>query len=176
MKQNLMLWQFSGFALSTLGGTILHFLYDWTNKSVFISAFSGVNESTWEHMKLLYFSMLIFALVQSRYFKEYQNYWCIKLVGIMVGLVSIPVLFYTYNGVFGKSPDWLNITFFFIAAAVSFFVETHLFYKNSLRCKYTRLAFLIICLIGILFVLFTFSTPQIPLFKDPLTNNYGINE
>ena len=176
MKRNLWLWQFSGFALSSLGGTILHFLYDWTNKSVLIAPFSGVNESTWEHMKLLYFPMLIFALAQSRYFKAYGNYWCIKLVGILTGLALIPILFYTYNGAFGKSPDWLNITFFFISAAVSFLVETILFYKNKLRCKRARFAFLIICLIGVLFVVFTFATPQIPLFKDPLTGTYGIND
>ena len=175
MKRNLWLWQFSGFALSSLGGTILHFLYDWTNKSVLIAPFSGVNESTWEHMKLLYFPMLFFALAQSRYFKAYGNYWCIKLVGILTGLALIPVLFYTYNGAFGKSPDWLNITFFFISAAVSFLVEAILFYKNNLRCKRPRFAFLIICLIGVLFVVFTFATPQIPLFKDPLTGTYGIN-
>lgn len=174
MKRNLMLWQFSGFALSTLGGTLLHFLYEWTNENVLTAPFSGVNESTWEHMKLLYFPLLIFALVQSRYFKEYENYWCIKLVGILMGLALIPVLFYTYNGAFGKSPDWLNITFFFISAAVSFTIETRLFYKNNLRCKRPRLAFLLICLIGVFFVVFTFAPPQIPLFKDPLTDTYGI--
>jgi len=176
MKRNLLLWQFSGFALSSLGGTILHFLYDWTNKSLLIAAFSGVNESTWEHMKLLYFPLFIFALVQSRYFKEYKNYWCIKLIGIVTGLITIPVLFYTYNGVFGKSPDWLNITIFFISAAITFLVETWLFRKDTLRCKRPWLAFGIICLIGVLFVVFTFVTPKIPLFKDPLTETYGIND
>ena len=153
MKQNLLLWQFSGFALSSLGGTILHFLYDWTNKSVFIAPFSGVNESTWEHMKLLYFPLLIFALVQSRYFKKYKNYWCIKLIGIIAGIGSIPIMFYTYNGAFGKSPDWLNITIFFIAAAIAFWVETRFFHKDNLRCNQPRLAFLIICLIGLLFAI-----------------------
>ena len=175
MKRNLLLWQFSGFALSTLGGTLLHFLYDWTNKSVLIAPFSGVNESTWEHMKLLYFPLLFFALVQSRFFKEYENYWCIKLVGIVTGLGFIPVLFYSYNGMFGKSPDWLNITIFFISAAMAFLVETWLFNKDNLRCKRPWLAFGIMCLIGVLFVVFTFATPKIPLFKDPLTETYGIN-
>lgn len=174
MKRNLLLWQFSGFAMSSLVGTLLHFLYEWTNESVLTAPFSGVNESTWEHMKLLYFPLLIFAFVQSGYFKEYENYWCIKLIGILTGLIMIPLVFYTYNGAFGKSPDWLNITFFFISAAVSFTIETRLFYKNNLRCKRPRLAFLLICLIGVFFVVFTFAPPQIPLFKDPLTDTYGI--
>ena len=78
MKPNISLWQFAGFSLSSLFGTILHFLYDWTDKSLLIAPFSGVNESTWEHMKLLFFPLFIFALIQSRFFKDYKNFWCIK--------------------------------------------------------------------------------------------------
>lgn len=174
MNKHLALWQFAGFSLSSLGGTILHFLYDWTDESVLLAPFSGVNESTWEHMKLLFFPLFIFALVQSRFFREYTNFWCVKLIGITAGLIAIPVLFYTYNGVFGKSPDWFNITIFFLATALAFFVEWRLLKQNTLHCKAPRLAFLVICGIGVLFVLFTFLPPKIPLFADPLTGTYGI--
>lgn len=169
MKRDLSLWQFGGFVLTVLGGTLLHFVYDLTNQSMLAAPFSAVNESTWEHMKLLYFPLLIFALIQSRFFQEFENYWCIKLRGILTGLVLIPVLFYTYNGVFGRSPDWVNITIFFIAAALTFLLEWRLFKKNSLRCKRPWLAFAIIGFIGILFAVFTFAPPDIPLFQDPLS-------
>lgn len=46
MKQRSILWQAAGFAVVTVGGTILHFLYDWTGGSILVSPFSGVNEST----------------------------------------------------------------------------------------------------------------------------------
>lgn len=176
MKRVLSRWQWMGFALSSLGGTLLHFLYDLTDKSVLIAPFSGVNESTWEHMKLLFFPLFIFALVQSRYFKGYENYWCVKLAGIAAGLILIPVLFYTYNGAFGKSPDWLNIAIFFISVGTAFLLETRLFKNDGLRCKKPWLAFGVICLIGVMFVAFTFAVPQIPLFKDPLTGKYGITD
>lgn len=174
MKRNLSLWQFAGFALTTLGGSLLHFLYDWTNESVLIAPFSAINESTWEHMKLLFFPMLVFALIQSRFFKEYENFWCVKLAGIVTGLVLIPILFYTYNGVFGKSPDWVNIAIFFVSVALSFLLEMYMFKNGSLRCKRPWLSFSVICLIGILFVVFTFATPKIPIFQDPITQIYGI--
>ncbi len=176
MKQNLFLWQISGFAVTALGGTLLHFLYKWTNENILIAPFSGVNESTWEHMKLLFFPMFIFALIQSKFFKEYKNFWCVKLIGIICGLLLIPILFYTYNGVFGKSPDWLNIAIFFISAAAVFIKETLVFIKGSKESRKSWLPFVIICFIGILFVVFTFATPQIPLFKDPLTWTYGVND
>ena len=174
MKRDVSLWQFAGFSLSSLLGTVLHFLYDWTNEALLTAPFSGVNESTWEHMKLLFVPLFIFALVQRRFFKGYENFWCIKLVGIAAGLITIPVLFYTYNGVFGKSPDWVNITIFFIAAAIAFWLEARFLRSNRLRCRCSRLCFLVLCLIGILFVVFTFVTPKIPLIQDPLTGEYGI--
>ena len=174
MKQASSLWQLAGFALSTLGGTLLHFLYDWTGGSIFVSPFSGVNESTWEHMKLLFWPLFLFALIQRLFFKEQENYWCVKLAEILLGLVLIPVLFYTYNGMFGTSPDWLNIAIFYISALLVFLFEWWVFKKDRLQCRYPWIAFAVICLIGGLFVVFTFTPPQILLFQDPLTGTYGI--
>ena len=174
MKRNISLWQFLGFGVTSLGGTLLHFLYDWTGENTLSALISGVNESTWEHMKLLFFPLFVFAIVQSFFFKDYKNFWCVKLIGTLSGLISIPVLFYTYNGAFGKSPDWLNITIFFISAAITFIVETRLFKKGKQNCKNQKFAFIALCIIAALFFVFTFAPPQLPLFKDPLTHSYGI--
>lgn len=168
------LWQLAGFALSTLGGTLLHFLYDWTGGNILISPFSGVNESTWEHMKLLFWPLFLFALIQRPFFKEQENYWCVKLAEILLGIALIPVLFYTYNGVFGESPDWINIAIFYISALLVYLFEWWAFKQDRLPCKPPLLAFVFICLIGMLFVIFTFAPPQIPLFRDPIAGTYGI--
>lgn len=175
MKRSIGLWQLMGLAVTSLGGTLLHFLYDWLGKAVWIAPFSGVNESTWEHMKLLFWPMFIFAIVQSFFFKDRKDFWCVKLKGTLLGLVLIPVLFYTYNGVIGKSPDWINIAIFFISAAVAYIYETRQFNNGTTTCKSPKLAFSIFCVIALLFVIFTFATPQIGIFKDPLTGTYGIN-
>ena len=174
MKQRSILWQAAGFALVTFGGTILHFSYDWTGGNILVSPFSGVNESTWEHMKLLFWPLFLFAMVQRPFFRDQKNYWCVKMVETLLGLALIPVLFYTYNGVFGKSPDWINIAIFYISAAMVFLFEWWAFKNDRLQCKHPRLAVTAICLIGVLFVVFTFATPEIPLFQDPLTGTYGI--
>ena len=174
MKKRSILWHAVGFAAVTFGGTILHFLYDWTGESILVVPFSGVNESTWEHMKLLFWPLFLFALVQRLFFRDQENYWCVKLAKNLLGLTLIPVLFYTYNGVFGKSLDWINIAIFYITALLVFLLEWWMFKKDLLPCKYPRLAFAAICLIGVLFVVFTFAPPQIPLFQDPLTGTYGV--
>ena len=174
MKRSIGLWQLMGFAVTSLGGTLLHFLYEWLGEAVWIAPISGVNESTWEHMKLLFVPMFIFAIIQSFFFKERDDFWCIKLRGILLGIVLIPVLFYTYNGVIGKSPDWINIAIFFISAAIAYIYETRLFNENKLLCKSPKWRIIVLCAIALLFVVFTFATPEIGIFRDPLTGTYGI--
>ncbi|MBE6535832.1 MAG: hypothetical protein E7677_04345 [Ruminococcaceae bacterium] len=174
MRRSIGLWQLFGFGITSLTGTLLHFLYEWLGDALWIAPFSGVNESTWEHMKLFFWPMLVFAIVESFFFKERKAFWCIKLRGILLGLTAIPVLFYTYNGVIGKSPDWINIAIFFISAAIAYLYETNLFNKDTVKCKYPKLAVSALCVIALLFVIFTFRTPEIGIFKDPLTGTYGI--
>lgn len=174
-KKSLAWWQFCGFCTVSLLGTLLHFLFDWSKNSLFVAPFSAVNESTWEHMKIYFFPALLFAVIQSRYTgKQFNNFWCVKLIGIIIATISIPVIFYTANGAFGKTPDWVNIIIFFIANAIGFVLEFVLFQKSSLSCKRKWLPILIFIIIAILFVIFTFFTPRLPLFLDPLSGSYGI--
>ena len=174
MKRSIGLWQLWGFAVTSFGGTLLHFLYEWLGEAVWIAPFSGVNESTWEHMKLLFWPTFIFAIVQSFFFRDREDFWCVKLRGTVLGIILIPVIFYTYNGVIGKSPDWFNIAIFFICAAIAYIYESRLFNSNKIRCLSPKLAIAVLCVIALLFVVFTFLTPQIGIFKDPLTGTYGI--
>lgn len=174
MKRSVDLWQLWGFGVTALGGTLLHFLYDWFGNPTWIAPFSGVNESTWEHMKLLFWPMFLFAAIQSRFLRQQTDFWCIKLRGTLLGLVLIPVIFYTYNGAIGHSPDWINIAIFFICAAVAYLYEVRLFRANKGVCKHPKLALSLLCAIAFLFVIFTFQTPKLSIFKDPLTGTYGI--
>ena len=174
MKRSIGLWQLWGFAVTSFCGTILHFLYDWLGGAAWVAPISGVNESTWEHMKLLFWPMLLYALVQSRFFREQEDFWCVKLRGILLGLGLIPVLFYTYNGVIGRSPDWINIAIFFVSAAIAYRYEAKQLERGESRCRSPKLAIGALCLIALLFVIFTFRTPMLGIFRDPLTGGYGI--
>ena len=174
MKQQVGLWQLMGFAATSLGGTLLHFLYNLLGNAAWIAPFSGVNESTFEHMKLLFWPMFLFTIVQSFFFRDREDFWCVKLQGILLGLVLIPVLFYTYNGVIGSSPDWINIAIFFISVAIAYLYETKQFNKNTTSCNNPGNAVVLLIVIALLLVVFTFATPEIGIFKDPITGTYGI--
>ena len=173
MKQKVGLWQWFGFAVTVLLGTVLHFLYDWLGGAVWVAPFAAVNESTWEHMKLLFLPMLLFAFVQSFFFRDRKDFWCVKLRSILLGLSLIPVLFYTYNGAIGESPDAVNVTIFFVSAAIAYLYEAKCLRAEQKPC---RAGWALAAILGIaaLFVLFTFVTPKIGIFMDPVTGTFGI--
>jgi hypothetical protein len=174
MKKSTGLLQVVGFAVTSLGGTLLHFLFEWLDGALWIAPFSAVNESTWEHMKLLFWPSFIYAIIQSRFFLKRKDFWCIKLRSILLGLILIPIIFYTYNGVIAHSPDWVNISIFFISSAIMYIYEARQFNVGTMNCKYPPLSFAALLVIALLFIIFTFKTPSLYIFKDPLTSAYGI--
>ena len=52
----------AGILCVSILGTLLHFTYRWSGRNPLIGLIAPVNESVWEHMKLLFFPMLLFGL------------------------------------------------------------------------------------------------------------------
>ena len=166
--------QIAGFLFTSAAGTLLHFLFDFTGQSLPAALISAVNESIWEHMKLLFYPMVLFAWLECRSAgKQETGFWCRKLKSILLGLTLIPVVYYTYTGILGVSADWFNIAIFFLAAGAAYRWEALLARKGS-SCRISdRRALTVLAAIGLLFTLVTFFPPKIPFFQDPLTGTYG---
>ena len=177
MKRSVPTWQMLGFIVTGILGTLLHFLFDWTGGNAVAALFSAVNESIWEHTKLLFYPMVLFATVEYiAWGREVPRFWCIKLTGILTGLVLIPVVYYTYTGVLGVSADWFNIAIFFIAAASAYYIETICFQKQRRCLLRSWLCIAVLFLLAAVYTVLTFYPPVIPLFQDPVTGSYGFWE
>ena len=175
MKKAAQNWQMGGFIFTAVAGTLLHFLLDWTGGNAFAAIFSAVNESIWEHLKLLYYPMVVAALVEYFFWgRNVDSFWCIKLIGILVGMVLIPVVYYTYTGVLGINADWFNVAIFFLVAAAVYWAETKLFQRGYTCQIHPWLAMLLLGLISAAFTVMTFLPLHIPLFQDPVTGKYGL--
>ena len=72
MKQSISYWQMAGFLFTSILGTFLHFLFELSGRSVIAAIFSAVNESIWEHMKLIYYPMLTNGFIYCR--KDCSNH------------------------------------------------------------------------------------------------------
>lgn len=176
MYQKLRRWEITGFILTGVAGPLLHFVYGWSGGSQVAAAFSAVNESTWEHMKLLFVPVFFFSLVEmAALMDRYRNFLAAKLTATLLGLMAIPVLFYTYTGIWGQGNVAADIAIFYLAAALVYWCGYRLLEKG--RCSGGALqiaSLLILWGIAFLMVWFTYAPPHIPLFQDPLTGLYGI--
>lgn len=172
---NRSVWKIGGFLFTSALGTFLHFLFDLSGQSVVASLFSAVNESIWEHMKLIYFPMLLFGLIE--YFlrgRDEAGFWCKKLAGMALGLTLIPVLYYTYTGILGTSADWFNVTIFFLAAAAAYWLENRL-YMNDRTCRIpSPVALGLICLVVWPLCYLHSTHPIFPSSRTPSQGGYGI--
>ena len=106
---------------------LLHFVYDWSGGWGAAAAFSAVNESTWEHMKLLFFPMFLFSVVQVCCLgRNYPNFLAARGVSTVTGVALIPVLFYTYTGVLGRHLLWADIAVFYLSVLGAFALDFRL--------------------------------------------------
>ena len=171
-------WQLGGFLFVCAAGTALHFLYQWSGESVAAAPFAAVNESVWEHMKLLFWPMLLWAGAERAVLGGYsRGFWPAKALGTLLGLSLIPALYYTYTGALGVSVMWVDIAIFFVAAAAAFLAETRMLARDW-RCRggARASALVLLLLLSAAFVLCTFVPPRFPLFRDPVTGFYGLGQ
>ena len=172
-KKQIRNYQIFSIIFTFILGTLLHFTYNLLGKNLFVGIFSSVNESTWEHLKLLYFPMLLTTIIGYFYLdKKVPNFICSKTVGIIIALLFTVIFFYTYTGVLGKNIAIIDIASFFIATILGEFIA-YVLIINNFKCN-NKKALAVLIILFICFVIFNYFTPNIGLFKDPLTGKYGI--
>lgn len=144
-------------------GILNHFLYDWTRSS-FIALFCPINESIWEHLKLLFFPFLFCSLFQCVYKKlDPSPYFYYRLLSILCGMLSIVTLFYTYTGVLGRNIFAFDILIFVIAIFVTL-RSVPLFKKRISRIPSLSVTGALWLILTACFFLFTCFPPDLPLF------------
>ena len=155
-----------GAVFTLIVGTISHFVYEWSGNHFIAGLFFPVNESTWEHMKLVFFPMLMYTLVAGKcLLKEYPCILNDSFAGILAGTWLIPVIFYTYTGILGYHKAWLDILTFVVSVVAAYVV----IYRAAFNCRRKSSADLklIIMLHLAAFILFTVYPPGIGLFQIP---------
>lgn len=166
-------YQIFSVVLAFVLGTLLHFTYKLSGENRIVAIFSSINESVWEHLKLLYFPMLLSTIIGLFYFgKNIPNFLCSKAIGIITALVFTVVFFFTYTGILGRHIAAIDIASFFIAVVLGEFIS-YLLIVNKFKCN-NKIAIIILITLFLSFIIFTFYTPNIGVFKDPVTGNYGV--
>ena len=167
MEKSLRRIYITGFLFTSILGTLNHFVYNWFGQNMLIGMFVPINESIWEHIKLLFFPMLLFIIyVHYRYRHEYPSFTIALLWGLLYGSLLIPVLYYTYTGMVGFHNSVIDIAIYYISVLAAF-SKAHILYTSEKRPINIFLPrALVLCLLAAFWV-FTYFPPKLPLFVAP---------
>ena len=136
--------------------------------------FSPVNESLWEHLKLGYWALTFFMLIEYWYVRRYKySFFIAKTLGVLAMSLFIVLAFYLYTGISKKHILIIDIGLLIVGAILCQLISLKLMKKNMSNIL-NKIGFITFLSIGAIFILFTFKTPHLPIFKDPSKGIYGI--
>lgn len=160
------------FALSFLW----HFMYDWF-PNFFTAIFFPVNESIWEHMKIIFgvivFGSLISLMLMNKFKVKYNNFYVEVISKAVLGVIFYLLIFIPLYKWLGEnmiiSISLMLITYIFVEL-----VGYKILKLNEMNIKVLPIILLVLCYI--LFTLFTYYPRHNFLFFDETRLLYGIPE
>jgi hypothetical protein len=171
MIPKILKFEILGIFFISLLGSFLHFTFALANKFWLVGAFSAVNESTWEHLKLAVIPAILWALLESKVFKlKTPNFLFAKAVGIYLMPILIVVFFYGYKAILGYHNLLLDISIFVIAVIIGQIASYKIMSRPGSYSKFNNSSFFFLAILPIIFIIFTFFPPHFFLFKDPIFN------
>lgn len=160
-----------GAVFTLIVGTLLHFVWEWSGYSNLTAVFSAVNESTWEHLKLLFFPFILFSAIEyGLYGKHRDCFFTAKARAVLLGMLTIVVVFYTYTGILGKNYFLLDIGTFLLGVAASYLYSYQYLrdFLNTCTPGTEIFSLFIILILAVAFGVFTFYPPALGLFVSPV--------
>lgn len=150
-------------------GSLLHFTYDWTSQNFFVGLFSAINESVFEHTKLLVLPIFLWYVISFKFSKKEINvekYFTSMIISLLVGIFSIPLLFYFVKYGLALDSAIINIFIFFLSALFGQLLAYH-YYKYEKVVLPFVVFWAISILIVILYIGFTIFPLDLPIFFVP---------
>jgi hypothetical protein len=177
MKRTILKWEVLGIIFVVMIGALFHFMFEFFNYWAPAGAFFPVNESVWEHLKLPYWPLIIFSLIEYNFLKDKTNNFVIgKTLSFLISIGTILTVFYAYTAILGAELLIIDILSFVLGVVIGQLVSYLILSKERLSVSYTNMAWILFIAFGILFAVFTYFPPYIPIFQDAETGLYGIIE
>lgn len=151
------------FVLTSLAGTALHFLYD-AVPTPLTALFSPINESVWEHLKLLFWPMLAGAVFLSRRRKHKERFWSSFVIALLLTPAFLLLCFFGLKAV-GIESTGVDITLYYICMFFGYYLARWLYNKKKPE-KIGGFALMLLILYGASLILFTFAAPDLPIFQE----------
>lgn len=151
-----------------------HFMYDWFPNNIFALVFP-VNESIWEHMKIIYYCLLLGSVLEFYLCKKnnikINNFYIEAMVKSLLGVIFYLIIFIPLYLWLGESMI-ISIGLMLVTYVFMEFIGYKILTSEELNINI--LPVIIIVLGCIMFVILTFYPLHNFLFFDEVKFGYGI--
>ena len=155
---------------------LFHFIYEWLPSSI-TAIFFPVNESIWEHMKLLFSAIIFYGIIDfiilQKYKIKYNNFFISLFVS---ALTIIPIYLTMFLPIYYKTGENMVITIFImlLSIIISQVISYHILKAKNLD-KLNVFSLILIIISYIIFAYLTYKPIKNELFFDTQEEKYGIN-
>jgi len=175
MPSKILKFEIWGMFFISVVGSLLHFTFNWLGRFWLVGAFSAVNESTWEHLKLAAVPAIVWAVLESKVFKSRaNNFLCAKALGIWLMPILIVAFFYSYKAILGHNLLVIDISIFIASAVIGQLASYKIMTIPEFSQKFNIVCLISLTVLLLAFIIFTFYPPHFFLFRDPIFDQYGI--
>lgn len=152
-------------AAIVIAGTLLHFVYGWSGQNALVGLVSPVNESVWEHTKLLVFPLVAVGTVEAVLLQDVRRVAWATLVEAIVGALAIVAVFYAYTGALGTGPVlWVDITSFVMVVAGGQWLHLRVLLASQIPVP-PAVSLLGLLALLVLYAVWTATPPGLPVFQ-----------
>lgn len=174
-KRTILNYELVGMVFIIILGSLFHFTFELSGFNPVVGAFSAVNESIWEHLKLGFWPLIIFSAVEYWKIKnKTNNFFLAKATAACTIILIIPVIFYSYTSITCEAILTIDIGSFFVAVVVGQFLSYKLLSFKEQSKTVELISIIVLAVLAVLFIVFTFYPPHLPPFQDGITGEYGI--
>lgn len=158
------LWDILLFCVLGILGPVMHYFEPMLIQIPIFKGIFPINESIWEHLKLLFYPAAAVGIVRRLVCGKLQHGILTTFAeGIVIAMLLMVAGFYTYSGILGMHSLPMDISLFYLCSLVM----TVYVSKQALRQKNSSLSgLLVLLLLTGCFLFFSYNAPDIGLFRD----------
>ncbi len=165
----------AGIALCFALSAFLHFSYELSGRNIIVAVFSSVNESVWEHVKILLIPFLLWSIAEYYILNPHIKRLIVaRCAGALTIMFLTVCFFFVYSGIWGNHVLWIDIVSAFLWIACGELVSIRIINSDKNVSDIFPISAALLCLIIVMLLCFSVSPPKIGLFRDPVTQLYGL--
>ncbi len=168
-------FELSGFLFITILGTLYHFIYEWSNHHRLMAILCAVNESTWEHVKMVIGPAIVWSLIEIPFIGWEPNFWIAKSVSMITMFFVMVIVFYTYYLILKKEILILGILDFVFSVICGQFISYRMLLSSPYKPEIKTLGLGLFFIIVAMYLTLTLKAPKSFLFRDPVNKKFGLD-